>query len=229
MKKKGFTLAEVLVTLGIIGVVSALTVPTLMKNHQKKVFVTQFRKAYSEISQAVEDYTNSNNAVNLFEAGLNGNDGITDFVSKEFKTVKVCNDSSIPCFASSYKTLSGTALSTSTFNPSSAHGTCFSSAGGYSLCMSYTSKYLVNLYIDVNGQAGPNISGRDFYYFALSPTRNLIDGTSVIGVIAIADMFNTEYDFSSSSTTRLNIAKDCESSGIGCFEKLLENNWEMDY
>ena len=40
--KKAFTLAEVLVTLGIIGVVSAMTLPTLVKNHQKKVFVTQF-------------------------------------------------------------------------------------------------------------------------------------------------------------------------------------------
>ncbi len=48
--KKGFTLAEVLVTLGIIGVVSALTVPTLMQNHQRKVFVTQLHKVYSEIS-----------------------------------------------------------------------------------------------------------------------------------------------------------------------------------
>lgn len=33
----GFTLAEVLVTLGIIGVVSAMTVPTLMQNYQRKV------------------------------------------------------------------------------------------------------------------------------------------------------------------------------------------------
>lgn len=37
----GFTLAEVLVTLGIIGVVSAMTVPTLMQNHQRKTYVAQ--------------------------------------------------------------------------------------------------------------------------------------------------------------------------------------------
>lgn len=35
VKTKGFTLAEVLVTLGIIGVVSAMTVPTLMQNYQR--------------------------------------------------------------------------------------------------------------------------------------------------------------------------------------------------
>ena len=42
--KKGFTLAEVLITLGIIGVVAALTIPTLISNHQKKVWVTQLKK-----------------------------------------------------------------------------------------------------------------------------------------------------------------------------------------
>lgn len=36
-KRTAFTLAEVLVTLGIIGVVSAMTVPTLMQNYQKRV------------------------------------------------------------------------------------------------------------------------------------------------------------------------------------------------
>ena len=45
MKNKlGFTLAEVLVTLGIIGVVSAMTVPTLMQNYQRQSYVTQLHK-----------------------------------------------------------------------------------------------------------------------------------------------------------------------------------------
>lgn len=51
---KGFTLAEVLVTLGIIGVISAMTLPTLMKNHQRQVYVTQLRTVVSQLSQAVE-------------------------------------------------------------------------------------------------------------------------------------------------------------------------------
>ena len=46
-KKAAFTLAEVLITLGIIGVVAALTLPTLIQNHQKQVYVTQLKKAYS--------------------------------------------------------------------------------------------------------------------------------------------------------------------------------------
>ena len=52
-KKYGFTLAEVLVTLGVIGIVAALTMPTLMANHQKTVQKAQFKKAYSLFYNAV--------------------------------------------------------------------------------------------------------------------------------------------------------------------------------
>ncbi len=50
--RKGFTLAEVLVTLGIIGVVAAMTMPVLIGNYQKKVLNDQFKKSYSLIQQA---------------------------------------------------------------------------------------------------------------------------------------------------------------------------------
>lgn len=51
--RRAFTLAEVLVTLGIIGVVAAITMPTLIDNHQKKVAATRLEKFYSMMSQAV--------------------------------------------------------------------------------------------------------------------------------------------------------------------------------
>ena len=53
-KAKGFTLAEVLITLGIIGVVAALTIPTLMTNYKKKQYYTQFMKARSALENAIK-------------------------------------------------------------------------------------------------------------------------------------------------------------------------------
>ena len=47
----GFTLAEVLITLGIIGVVAAMTIPNLIATHKAKRFRTQFLKSYSTIQQ----------------------------------------------------------------------------------------------------------------------------------------------------------------------------------
>jgi prepilin-type N-terminal cleavage/methylation domain-containing protein len=45
--KKGFTLAEVLITLGIVGVVATITLPSVIKNYQKRQTVTQLKKAYT--------------------------------------------------------------------------------------------------------------------------------------------------------------------------------------
>lgn len=53
MKKRfGFTLAEVLITLGIIGVVAAMTIPTLLQNTNSVKFATQFKKSLSTVKQA---------------------------------------------------------------------------------------------------------------------------------------------------------------------------------
>ena len=52
--KEAFTLAEVLITLGIIGIVASLTLPTIIEQHQKLETVTKIKKAYSTLSQAIE-------------------------------------------------------------------------------------------------------------------------------------------------------------------------------
>ena len=55
-RKIAFTLAEVLITLGIIGVVAAMTMPALIANHRKTVLKTQFKKAYSELQQVNQNF-----------------------------------------------------------------------------------------------------------------------------------------------------------------------------
>ncbi len=52
-KQTAFTLAEVLITLGIIGVVAAMTMPALIANHKKSVIETRLAKFYSTMNQAV--------------------------------------------------------------------------------------------------------------------------------------------------------------------------------
>ncbi len=48
---KGFTLAEVLITLGVIGVVAAITLPSLIKKYEEKVLLTKAKKDYAVINQ----------------------------------------------------------------------------------------------------------------------------------------------------------------------------------
>lgn len=59
-KFSGFTLAEVLITLVVIGVIAALTISTLMKNTQDAEFKTAYKKAFSVISQALLSANNDN-------------------------------------------------------------------------------------------------------------------------------------------------------------------------
>lgn len=53
MKKHAFTLAEVLITLGIIGVVSAMTLPSLVNRTRQKELQTSFQKQYTLLQQAI--------------------------------------------------------------------------------------------------------------------------------------------------------------------------------
>ena len=63
-KSSAFTLAEVSITLGIIGIVAAMTLPSLISKYQNKILANQAKKSYSMIL----------NALNLTKAQLGGTD-----------------------------------------------------------------------------------------------------------------------------------------------------------
>ena len=86
-RNAAFTLAEVLITLGIIGVVAALTMPSLIANHKYKVLQTQFKKAYSDLNQASKLFQVHNGiSVSDFSATNTAKNTLKEF-SKEFNTV----------------------------------------------------------------------------------------------------------------------------------------------
>ncbi len=70
--KKGFTLAEVLITLGIIGIVAAMTIPNMVAKHRLKVLHTQFLKTYSDLNNAAKRFEQENE-ITAYEYSLNGN------------------------------------------------------------------------------------------------------------------------------------------------------------
>lgn len=67
MKHHGFTLAEVLITLGIIGVVAALTIPTLVSNYQKKTAIVRLKKAYNVLSNAFQASIGENGPITTWD------------------------------------------------------------------------------------------------------------------------------------------------------------------
>ena len=65
--KKAFTLAEVLITLTIIGVIAALTIPNLLQKHQEQETVTRLKKAYSTLSQTTAKAIADNGPISTWE------------------------------------------------------------------------------------------------------------------------------------------------------------------
>ena len=234
--KKGFTLAEVLVTLGIIGVVSAMTVPSLMQNYQRKSYVTQLHKVYNEMQQAFSQYITDKNAIDLREAGLNSKEEALTFMKTYLKVVTDCGQATRePCFSEAYKNLNGNAATG--MNSSAWDGASAVLANGASVFIDHISVYNGSVsgkpyyygafMVDVNGLKGPNIVGRDLfrmYYF--------MDG--VIDEEAANPYCRKEglCGGSDLKTLRENSFKSsCASStdGRGCFGKILNDNWEMTY
>lgn len=69
-----FTLAEVLITLGIIGIVAAMTIPTLTKSYQKRITETKLQKFYSTMNQAIRLSTIDNGDTEQWQTlGVSGN------------------------------------------------------------------------------------------------------------------------------------------------------------
>lgn len=72
-KKTAFTLAEILITLGIIGVVVAITLPTIVTNYQKEKTISYVRKFYNEINNAIRLSVVQNGNVELWMPEKKGN------------------------------------------------------------------------------------------------------------------------------------------------------------
>ena len=89
-KKAAFTLAEVLITLGIIGVVAALTLPALLTNIQSKVRAERSRSVQYKFSLATEKMAR----LNLI-GPYDSTDAFVDELQKHLKISKRCNASNL--------------------------------------------------------------------------------------------------------------------------------------
>jgi prepilin-type N-terminal cleavage/methylation domain-containing protein len=172
---RGFTLAEVLITLGIIGVVAALTMPSLIARHQEKVTVTKVAKNYSIISNAynmikseegpMSEWGTSDDNHKLSDAMIMG-----EKFEQYLRFTKLCKDKS-GCWPDAvYKRLNSqywTNVETQGFNYKGVleDGTLFSvyqyTDGGVPL-----DKHGV-IDIDINGFKGPNTLGKDVFRFSI--------------------------------------------------------------
>ena len=97
-KKFAFTLSEVLITLGIIGIIAAMTLPSLIAKYQEKHWQVAYKKAYSSISQAFLRMQQDGEFIDITPESVDSN-GVYytsaigenfKIISRYFNTVKTC-------------------------------------------------------------------------------------------------------------------------------------------
>lgn len=95
IKKTAFTLAEVLITLGIVGIVAEMTIPTLVQGFQEKVLVSQYKKAYSVLNQVYSQIIQNEGSPVTWNA--KSEDDIAKVFAKYLQVAQTCLNNGINC------------------------------------------------------------------------------------------------------------------------------------
>ena len=217
--KFAFTLAEVLITLGIIGIVAAMTIPGLISNYQKKQTVTKLQKAISILNQAYKlsfDDVGEPSAQEAFNMG--SEQYFQTYWVPYIKTALICT---------TYQQCGYKELKPWVFANNQKNETAVISPGGRATF--YTADgflYVIftdigstgneqkdnRVIVDINGAEGPNKFGRDVFYL----TRVEKDGAGIqtLGMDKSDRVVN----------------ENCSSSGQGqfCAERIRRAGWEID-
>ena len=199
LSEKGFTLAETLVTLGIVGIVAAMTLPSIVQKHQEKVTVSKLKKIYSTVSHAYlnairENGSPENWGMTLYTPGEDGQDedrsGANVFlknISPYLKVIKNClYGSECDEMKWNVNALNGTS------NGSSANtrlvlsdGIMLSGSWIYAEnCDKVMGRGVLNnvcgeFFVDLNGVKAPNTIGKDIFVFYITKTSIIPFGTQI--------------------------------------------------
>lgn len=231
-------MAEVLITLGIIGIIAAMTLPQLIKNYQHKVLETRFKKSISLISQTV-----------LFMKEELGYDKLTEFCTTlvydsngkgDYPNSNVCsqsfyknsskigggkkvwdhNEYNIDRRNDVFKTYNKKQLLTGT------------ALAGIGFPIYYTQMLVdgsfVNIWIiegqlyfgvDINSKQGPNQLGHDIFVFTLDKKQDTLSSRSKPQKYTDDEIENGEFEHEYQKErygNPCNITSNQKANGIGC-------------
>ena len=230
-KKLAFTLAEVLITLGIIGIVAAMTIPALINKKQKAEIETQLKENYSIIQQSLKMAENDDIAIDSYLA-----ENIESVKSWFYTNLAPYMKYSHVCFNAEgcwqsmgpTKTLAGTVARYNqtnigvgynivTIKLNNGANVSFDSYGTNDIktllgrnC-TYEDKAL-GIFIDVNGDRKPNIIGKDIYV-AVWTDKGLLP----------AGIDETEATVDSNCSATANTI----NAGYYCLLKVKNNGWKI--
>lgn len=253
VSKKGFTLAEVLITLTIIGVVAAMTIPVLINKYQKTQYITGLKKIYTLGNQALQELALDYGCIGdlactgLFASGNLQNFG--DALSSKFKVIRNCGTTTNEdCFTSWNENYDGSGSTGYNYNTAAAtykfvlaDGMLMVISSNQDDCSSDrsinssspTKNICGEFIVDINGKKGPNYRGRDIFVFFITsnktprlyPTGGKDDNTMGGGVTEGAFYWN----YNNRNRCSPDRAGTWEVSGHFCTGRIMDKGWVMDY
>lgn len=179
---QAFTMAEVLVTLVIIGVIAAMTIPTLNMNTKNNEHVAGCLKAYSVLSQAVNRMKVDLGPVG-FGTKWNSPEEFWKAFSAQLNTAKICAKEEKGCnFEGIPKQLKGDAHTNSydgyAYNLITTDGMTYNfsatDCSGKGLSTERANNCMGRFVVDVNGFKGPNRFGYDMFFFCLVKGEGIV-------------------------------------------------------
>lgn len=231
-------MAEVLITLGVIGIVVAMTLPQLIKNYQHKVLETRFKKSVSLINQTV-----------LFMKEELGEDRLAEFCTylvyhsaeePSYSNAKGCNDS----FYKNINKIGGSKNAGEnskynidrsneifkTFNAKQSVTESALAGIGYPLYQtmilidgSFVNSWIIEaqfyIGVDTNGQQGPNQLGHDIFVFTLNKKLDTLSFQDKPKNYTDEELENGDYEYEYQKERKGNpcsITSTQKGNGIGC-------------
>lgn len=252
MKKKlGFTLAEVLIVLGIIGIVAEYTIPTLMNSFKKQTYTVSLQKFYSNFQNGMKQYMVNQGCTDLICTGLfNGSsntqawqDAMSTALNQIFKIGNLYGSSNVALSSFNSVDLNKSGAMPY-FYDEDGYNYSFMTVDGFLVairdyypgnCTDFSSYPTARLYqacgyvrVDTNGFKPPNTQGRDFFMFYLGN-----DGVLYPYHGYDASKVGEAYWRDSAEGMWCGVPGSSEipgvDSGVGCVARIMENGWNMDY
>lgn len=213
----GFTLAEVLITLGIIGVVAAMTIPTIITNYKKHIIETKLAKAISTVNQIVRQSEAENGEMETWDKTLAPIEYLNNYIKPYTKIVQVCEEEGSCGFELKHNIwLNLRHEGDNYYNSPFTNGRIpFIVMDGIMFVFgtAQSSGFMDNdkiIIVDINGSQRPNIFGQDVFFLERIEEK---DAIVPYGIDLEQSVINN----------------DCKKQGVGlyCAALIRKNSWKI--
>lgn len=234
MNKSAFTLAEVLITLGIIGIVAAMTLPALKAKHEKIETVTRLKTAYSVINQAFKMAEAKNGDIDSWAEWDDAELIIKKYIIPEIKGAKyygLAEDKKLAlCYDKNFKLHNAQSDNASQYtwmdnvfmaSPFQDKTVSFSLSNGICIGLNPSSglaeeRFNRNVFVDINGMKGPNIAGYDLFFFTIENNTLRPYGYNL-----------SDEELIGTHSNACNPKATC--GGYTCAARIMSEGWQINY